>query len=106
MYDVRVKYGVRVEYDGSVEYDVVVVCTKRTKDKEKRYLKITARIITYIIPLYNRLVLITQALPEISDLREPLCFVNFPKPQHYPLPFLQTRPESPNYRVPTCVVFP
>ena len=48
MYDVPVEYGVRVEYDGSVEYDVVVVCTKRTKDKEKHYLKITARIITYI----------------------------------------------------------
>ena len=30
------------EYDGSVEYDVVVVCTKRTKDKEKRYLKINS----------------------------------------------------------------
>ena len=38
-----VEYGVRVEYDGSVEYDVVVVCTKRTKDKEKHYLKISTR---------------------------------------------------------------
>ena len=40
-------------YDGSVEcgvseeYDVVVVCTKRTKDKEKHYLKINSPIITY-----------------------------------------------------------
>ena len=57
-------------YGGSEEYDVVVVCTKITTDKEKHYLKITARVITYRIPLYNRLVLTTQALTEISDLRD------------------------------------
>ena len=39
-YDGSVEYGGSEEYDGSVEYDVVVVCTKRTKDEEKRYLKI------------------------------------------------------------------
>ena len=56
MYGVSLKYGVSVEYGGSEEYDaslkldvvclefdVVVVCTKRTKDKEKHYLKISAR---------------------------------------------------------------
>ena len=41
-YGGSVEYGGGVEYDGSVEYDVVVVCTKRTKDKEKRYLKINS----------------------------------------------------------------
>ena len=46
MYDVRVEHDGSVEYGGSEEYDaswklhVVVVCTKRTKDEEKRYLKI------------------------------------------------------------------
>ena len=34
-YDVSVEYGGSVEYDASLEFDVVVVCTKRTKDKEK-----------------------------------------------------------------------
>ena len=46
-YDGSVEYGGSEEYDGSVEYDVVVVCTKITKDKEKRYLKISTRVITY-----------------------------------------------------------
>ena len=34
-YEVSVEYGGSVEYDASLEFDVVVVCTKRTKDKEK-----------------------------------------------------------------------
>ena len=34
-YDVSVEYGGSVEYDASLKLDVVVVCTKRTKDKEK-----------------------------------------------------------------------
>ena len=34
-YDVSVEYGGSMEYDASLEFDVVVVCTKRTKDKEK-----------------------------------------------------------------------
>ena len=42
-YDVSVEYGGSVEYDARLEFDVVVVCTKRTKDKEKHYLKISAR---------------------------------------------------------------
>ena len=46
-YDVSVEYGGSVEYDASLKFDVVVVCTKRTKDKEKHYLKTSARIITY-----------------------------------------------------------
>ena len=45
MYDVRVEHDGSVEYGGSeecgeLEICCVVVCTKRTKDKEKRYLKI------------------------------------------------------------------
>ena len=32
-----------VEYDVWWEFNVVVVCTKRTKDKEKHYLKTSAR---------------------------------------------------------------
>ena len=43
------------------------MCTKRTIDKEKRYLKITARK-SHIYPLYNRMELTTHALTEISDL--------------------------------------
>ena len=42
-YDVSVEYGGSVEYDVSLEFDVVVVCTKRTKDKEKHLLKTSAR---------------------------------------------------------------
>ena len=41
-YDVSAEYGGSVEYDASLKLDVVV-CTKRTKDKEKHYLKISAR---------------------------------------------------------------
>ena len=74
-----VEYGVRVEYDGSVEYDVVVVCTKRTKDKEKHYLKTSARE-SHIVPLHNRLGLTTHGLIEISDLRETfMLFCEFTK---------------------------
>ena len=49
MYDGSVEYGGSVENDVSLkfgvslEYGVVVVCTKRTKDKEKHYIKISAR---------------------------------------------------------------
>ena len=50
MYGVSVEYGGSEEYDASLkldavclEFDVVVVCTKRTKDKEKHYLKTSAR---------------------------------------------------------------
>ena len=46
-YDVSVEYGGSEEYDASLKLDVVVVCTKRTKDKEKHYLKTSARVITY-----------------------------------------------------------
>ena len=67
MYDGSVEYGGSVEYDVSLKFDVVVVCTKRTKDKEKHYLKISARE-SHIVPLYNRLVLTTHGLTEISDL--------------------------------------
>ena len=42
MYDGRVEYGVSLKYGVSLEYGVVVVCTKRTKDKEKHYLKTSA----------------------------------------------------------------
>ena len=42
-YGVSLKYGVSLEYGVGLEYGVVVVCTKRTKDKEKHYLKISAR---------------------------------------------------------------
>ena len=34
-YDISAEYGGSVEYDASLKFDVVVVCTKRTKDKEK-----------------------------------------------------------------------
>ena len=85
-YDVTVEYGGSVEYDASLEFDVVV-CTKRTKDKEKHYLKITARIITYIIPQNNRMGLTTHGLIEISDLRETfMMFCEFLKTTTLPPP--------------------
>ena len=59
MYDGRVEYGVSLKYGVSLEYGVVVVCTKRTKDKEKHYLKTSARV-SHIVPLHNRLVLTTH----------------------------------------------
>ena len=65
----------------------MVVCTKRTNDKEKHYLKITARVITYIIPLHNRLGLTTHGLIEISDPRETfMLFCEFPKTTTISLP--------------------
>ena len=42
MYGVNVEYGGSVEYGGGEEYDGVVVCTKITIVKEKRYLKINS----------------------------------------------------------------
>ena len=58
--------------------------SKITKVKEKRLSEDQQPDESHVVPLYKRLVLTTQALTEISDLREPLCcFANFPKPQQY-----------------------
>ena len=66
-------HGVSVEYDVSVEYGgcykvVVAGAPKEQQLKKNAYLKIAARLITHIIPLYNRMGLTTHALTEISDL--------------------------------------